>query len=95
MSNIGVREEHHVGQHEDKLDRMDTIQHLLELGLLPRWIQCPIHYGILKVPKMIRGYYDKFIVMQKVDHGVTAVDIIDEPRTEEIGKAILEEFSAY
>lgn len=44
---------------------------------------------------MIRGYYNKFIVIQKVDHGVTAWDIIDAPRTEEIGDAILNEFSSY
>lgn len=95
VSNIGIREEHHVWSHEDKLDRMDTIQHLLDLGSIPRWIKSPIHYGMLKVPQMIRWYYDKFIVIEKIDHGVTAVDIIDEPRSEEIKKAILREFSSY
>lgn len=50
---------------------------------------------MLKVPQMNRWYYNKFIVIQKVDHGVTAVDIIDEPRGEEIKKAILSEFASY
>jgi len=93
-SNVGIREEKHAWQNEDKLDRMDRIQHLLELWCVPRWVHAPVHYGMLKIPQMRRWYYDKFLLMEKVDWGVTAFDIIDEPRNENIRKSIINEFGS-
>jgi hypothetical protein len=91
-SNIGIREERHAWKNEDKIDRMDRIQHLLELGSVPRWIHAPVHYGMLKIPQMRQWYYDKFLLMEKVDWWVTAFDIIDEPRNENIRNSIVHEF---
>lgn len=93
-SNVGIREEKRVGQNEDKIDRMDRIQHLLELGSVPRWVHAPVHYGMLKIPQMQHWYYNKFLLMEKVDGWVTAFDIIDEPRNENIRNSIIHEFGA-
>lgn len=97
-SNIGVREEKEdTWSNEDMLERMDWIRRLLELGWLPHWIKTPAHYGMIKYPQIRRWYYRKSMVIQKIDSGVTALDIIDGPRNnnEWIRKAILESFPTY
>ena len=73
---------------------MDTIDHLLNLGSLPRWIQMPHHYAMLNIPKEVDGSYSKnFILMEKIDHGVTVVDITDKrPRNSAMHHAIIKEF---
>lgn len=91
-SNLCVREEVRAGSSEDKLHRMDLIQHLLELGSLPRWIKSPTHYWLVKVPAMYSGLFDKYMFMEMIDVGVTSWDIIDQPRTPAIEKAIIENF---
>lgn len=91
-SNLCVREEMRAGSSEDKLHRMDLIQHLMELGSLPRWIKSPTHYGLVKVPAMHYGLFDKYMIMEMIDAGVTSWDIIDHPRTPAIEQAIIENF---
>ncbi len=91
-SNLCVREEIRTWSSEDKLYRMDLIQHLMELGSLPRWIKSPAHYWLIKVPAMNQGLFNKFMFMEMIDAGVTSWDIIDHPRTTEIEESIIENF---
>jgi hypothetical protein len=71
---------------------MDMIDHLVNLGPLPRWIKTPPHYAMLNIPQKKPGECSKnFILMEKIDHGVTVKDII-EPRSNHMKEAIIREF---
>jgi len=91
-SNICIREEDNAWKCEDQIHRMDLIQHLLDLGHIPRWIKSPIHYWLIKVPIMRHGLYNKYMVMEMIDDGVTAFDIVEWPRNDMIESAIIKNF---
>lgn len=104
-TNLGVREVRDDGVDQkrntrnlSKMFKMDTIDHLLNLGSLPRWIQTPHLYAMLNIPKTEEedGYSKNFILMEKIDHGVTVVDITDKkPRNSAMRDAIVREFWPY
>ncbi len=52
------------------LKRMDTIQSVIENGA-PRWIDMPVHYGLLATQKLDRQY----VLMDRVDAGITVEHI--------------------
>ncbi|MBP7806351.1 hypothetical protein KA057_01580 [Candidatus Gracilibacteria bacterium] len=98
-SNVGVREVNRSDfNDEDALYRMDQIAHLLELGGLPRWVHTPIQYGILTIPRDVYASgrtgtaFDKFMIMEKIDSGVSVFDIVDNPRSDKLSAAIKREF---
>lgn len=99
LSNVWVRELNQIEtSDEDALHRMDQIVHLLELGWLPRWIRTPIQYGVLRIPRNTYANgrtgtaYDKFMIMEKIDSGVSVFDIVDNPRSDKLSAAIKKEF---
>lgn len=99
LSNVWVREVNRTETNDvDALHRMDQITHLLELGWLPRWIHTPIQYGVLTIPRDTYAAgrtgiaYDKFMIMEKIDSGVSVFDIVDNPRSDKLAEAIKKEF---
>lgn len=78
---------------------MDIIAHILDLGSLPRWIQTPTHYAMLNIPKRGEEPSKNFILMEKIDHGVTVIDILSKSEREKRGNFmemhILEEFGEF
>lgn len=59
-----------------ELTRMDEINSFMEHGL-PRWLNLPVHYALHARPD--RQEPKTFILMDRIDSGVTAEDIIDYP----------------
>ncbi|HEY4963455.1 MAG TPA: hypothetical protein VIH90_02035 [Candidatus Saccharimonadales bacterium] len=56
------------------LNRMDRFKTIIEGGDVPRWIDIPVHYGLLTTSSSEADY----MLMQKIDSGVTVRDIIDD-----------------
>lgn len=93
-SKIGVREEVRKGESaiKDKMMRMDVIQHFLDVGWVPRWIQKPAQYGYMTIPnKDWNGGCVDYLLMDKIDHGVTVEDIKNGCRNEKIKHALFVE----
>lgn len=73
------------------MTKMDIIEHLLNLGSLPRWIKTPTHYAMLNIPRTKDHPSRNFVMMDKIDHGVTVQDII-KPRDNLMRSYVLKEF---
>ncbi len=73
------------------MNKMDIIEHLLDLGSIPRWIKTPTHYAMLNLPRTSDYPSRNFIMMDKIDSGVTVKDII-EPRDSLMRSYIIREF---
>jgi hypothetical protein len=54
------------------LERMDRLVYAIEKNC-PRWIDIPQHYGVL-IPK--KNPLQQFMLMQKIDSGITVTDIL-------------------
>ena len=65
---------------------------------MPRWIHTPVQYGVLTIPRdtyaagRTATAYDKFMIMEKIDSGVSVFDIVDNPRSAKLAEAIKKEF---
>ena len=91
-----VVKEKRPGSHRDLLeglDRMDYLAYVIEQHC-PRWISLPRHYGFL-APKS--DLSRQFLLMEKVDEGVTIGDVLDAgdtPREPHLGEAVVRIFGA-
>ncbi len=68
---IGIKDFHSA---YGELDRVDAINTVIEAGL-PRWLHLPLHYALHVDPKEQKTY----TLMDRIDSGITAEDIIEYP----------------
>jgi len=72
-----------------ELQRMDEINSVIELGL-PRWLNLPVHYALHSRPDPLEP--KTYILMDRIDSGVTVEDIIDYPDIDPTRAARLETY---
>lgn len=68
-----------------ELERMDAINGIIEGGT-PRWLNLPKHYALHSDPERLKTY----TLMDRVNGGLTAADIIDYPEIEPHRAALVE-----
>lgn len=70
--------------------RMDRIHYFLEISGLPRWIKSPSQYGYMSIPNdTASGGCTDYLLMEKIDSGITVEDIKYGPRTPKLERAML------
>lgn len=75
---------------EPALERMDMLMHIIQTSC-PRWIDIPKHYGIFTD----RATGQEFMLMEKIDGGVTAGDILgygEMPREDHLEEDVVANF---
>lgn len=78
-SHLAIKEAINEQSAWSSLQRMDQLCSVIE-ERVPRWINIPVHYGLLTSANLQRQY----LLMQKVDSGITVADIntrVTEPHT--------------
>ncbi len=91
-----VRESMNDNSHEwnlnHKLDRMDAIHHLVDIGNFPRWIKAAGHYWLVRIPTKTIWIYRQFLLMEQIDGGLSLEDITLKPRNKKMEIKLKENF---